>query len=152
MDSRKSVKRWGGIAGLIATGAVAGGILASTVSASADESSTSSTPSTSQSAVDPSQPQRSDEQLLTGDTKTKVEAAVLAKYPGATIERTETDSGGVYESHVVTIDGNHVIVEVGSDFTVTGTDTGGPGGGPGGGHGGRGGAPAGGTTGESGGA
>ena len=52
--------------------------------------------------MDPSQPQRSDEQLLTGDTKAAVEKAVLAAYPGATIERTETDSDGVYESHVVT--------------------------------------------------
>ena len=31
------------------------------------------------------------ETALTGDTKTKVEAAVLAKYPGATIVRTETN-------------------------------------------------------------
>jgi hypothetical protein len=81
--------------------------------------------------VDPSQPQRSDEELLTGDTKTQVEDAVLAEYPGATIERSETDSDGVYESHVVTSDGAHVIVQVGEDFAVTGTDTGGPhGGGP----------------------
>ncbi|MCW2617852.1 MAG: hypothetical protein JWR28_1001, partial [Modestobacter sp.] len=77
---------------------------------------------------DPSQPQRSDEQLLTGDTKTQVEAAVLAKYPGATIERTESDSDGVYESHVVTTDGQHLIVQVGADFAVTGTDSGGHGG------------------------
>ena len=77
--------------------------------------------------MDPSQPQRSDEQLLTGDTKTQVEAAVLAEYPGATIERTETDSDGVYESHVVTGDGEHLIVQVGADFAVTGTDTGGGG-------------------------
>jgi hypothetical protein len=147
VGSKKSWKRWGGAAGLVATGLVAGAVLAGTLSASADETAPA-TGSTSQSAVDPSQPQRSDEQLLTGDTKTKVEAAVLAKYPGATIERTETDSGGVYESHIVTTDGSHVIVEVDADFAVTGTDTGGPGGG---GH--RGGkAPAGGTAGESGGA
>jgi hypothetical protein len=139
-------------AGLVASGVVAGGILAGTLSAGAAGSTTAAAPATdssaSDSAVDPSQPQRPDEKLLTGDTKSKVEKAVLAKYPGATIERTETDSGGVYESHIVTTDGSHVIVEVGADFAVTGTDTGGRGGG---GH--RGGkAPAGGTAGESGGA
>jgi hypothetical protein len=135
MANKKTWGRFGGAAGLIATGAIAGGILAGTLSASADTGTSTSTAaagsssSTSQSAPDPSQPQRSDEKLLTGDTKTKVEAAVTAKYPGATIERTETDSDGVYESHIVTSDGSHVIVQVGSDFAVTGTQSG-PGGGP----------------------
>ena len=59
---------------------------------------------------------------------------MLAEYPCATIVRTETDSGGVYESHIVTADGEHLTVLVGEDFAVTGTDTGG---GPGG-RGGRG--------------
>ena len=128
-------------AGLIASGVVAGGILAGTLSASAADSTTADTSTSAD--VDPSQPQRSDEELLTGDTKSKVEDAVLAKYPDATIERTETDSDGVYESHVVTADGEHVIVQVGEDFTVTGTQTGG--GGPGGHHG-----PDGDTDGDSG--
>jgi hypothetical protein len=121
-------------AGLVASGVVAGGILAGTLSANAADSTTSD-PGTSASdtAVDPSQPQRSDEELLTGDTKSKVEDAVLAKYPDATIERTETDSDGVYESHIVTTDGDHLTVQVGEDFAVTGTQTGGGGHGPHGG-------------------
>jgi hypothetical protein len=124
-------KRYGMAAGLVASGVVAGGILAGTLSASADESTTTGTgPSTSRADVDPSPPQRPDEELLTGDTKSKVEDAVLAQYPDATIERTETDSDGVYESHVVTADGERLIVQVGEDFSVTGTQTGG-GGGPG---------------------
>jgi hypothetical protein len=61
--------------------------------------------------------------VLIGTTRSKVEAAVLAKYPGATIERTETDSDGVYESHITTKDGQHLTVEVNKDFTVTGTET-----------------------------
>ncbi len=127
------LKRWGGAAGLVAVGVVAGGVLAGTLSANADTgTSTATSGSSSSSTVDPSQPQRSDEQLLTGDTKTQVEAAVLAAYPGATIGRTETDSDGVYESHVVTADGEHLIVQVGADFAVTGTDTRGRG--DGGGH------------------
>ena len=108
----------------MAAGLVAGGILASTLSANAATDTTTADNSTTES-VDPSQPQRSDETLLTGDTKASVEKAVLAKYAGATIERTETDSDGVYESHIVTSDGQHVIVEVDKSFAVTGTQTGG---------------------------
>lgn len=62
---------------------------------------------------------------LTGTTATKVKAAALAKYPGATIDRLETDSDGVYEAHVTTKAGDDVIVQVGKAFTVTGTQTGG---------------------------
>ncbi|MCW2849268.1 MAG: hypothetical protein JWR90_3242 [Marmoricola sp.] len=67
----------------------------------------------------------STETALTGTTATKVKAAALAKYPGATIDRLETDSDGVYEAHVTTKAGDEVIVQVGKDFTVTGTQTGG---------------------------
>jgi hypothetical protein len=57
---------------------------------------------------------------LTGDTKTKVEAAVLAKYPGATIVRTETntDSSAPYESHIKTSAGTEFEVTVSKDFAV----------------------------------
>ena len=57
---------------------------------------------------------------LTGDTKDKVEAAVLAKYPGATIVRTETngDSAAPYESHIKTSAGQELEVHVSKDFTV----------------------------------
>jgi hypothetical protein len=131
--SSKPWKRYGAAAGLVATGVVAGAILAGALSASADEATAGADSSTSRSAGDPSRPQRSDEELLTGDTKTQVEEAVLAEYPDATIERTETDSAGVYESHIVTTDGEHLTVQVDEDFSVTGTETGG---GHGRGHGG----------------
>jgi hypothetical protein len=60
------------------------------------------------------------ETALTGDTKSKVEAAVLAKYAGATIERTETngDSAAPYESHIKTSDGKELEVLVSQDFKV----------------------------------
>jgi len=81
--------------------------------------------------VDESKSIRPDEQLLTGDTVNKVRAAALAKYPGATVLRVETDSDGVYEAHLRTSSGERVTVEMGKDFAVTGTETGGPGrGGP----------------------
>jgi hypothetical protein len=57
---------------------------------------------------------------LTGDTKTKVEAAVLAKYPGATIVRSETngDSAAPYEAHIKTGAGTQLEVLVSKDFAV----------------------------------
>ncbi len=61
---------------------------------------------------------------LTGATADKVRAAVLAKYPGATVERLETDSDGVYEAHVTNEAGERLRVQVGKDFAVTGTQTG----------------------------
>ena len=61
-----------------------------------------------------------DETPLTGDTKDKVEAAVKARYPGATIERTETnvDSSAPYESHIRTSGGTELEVHVSKDFAV----------------------------------
>ena len=57
---------------------------------------------------------------MTGDTETRVEAAVRAKYPGATIERTETnrDGSAPYESHIKTSDGKELEVHVSKDFEV----------------------------------
>jgi hypothetical protein len=141
----KKIRTYGSTAGLVAAGLVAGGVLAGSLTANAatTDTSTTSTPAAVSSAApaqptnpnpgDPSKPQRSDETLLTGDTAAKVKAAALAKYPNATIVRVETDSDGVYEAHI-TSGGTPMIVQVGKDFTVTGTQTGGPGGGgPGGG-------------------
>jgi hypothetical protein len=61
-----------------------------------------------------------DETALTGDPKTKVEAAVLAKYAGAKILRTESNNEATapYESHITTSDGKELEVTVSKDFTV----------------------------------
>lgn len=134
-------RAWVKSVALVGGGLVAGGILAGTLTANAatDDESTSA-PSTGQEQTDPgggghrggpggmgdgdpSQPQRSDEELLTGDTATKVTDAVLAEYPDATVQRVETDSEGVYEAHIVTTDDEELIVQVGEDFTVTGTQS-----------------------------
>jgi hypothetical protein len=65
------------------------------------------------------------EQLLTGDTASKVRAAAAAKVPGGTIERVETDAdtGSPYEAHIKKSDGSEVIVYVDASFNVTGTGT-----------------------------
>ena len=127
------IRQHAATAGLLASGLVAGGILAGSLTASAATSATTATtPAAAASSApaaptnpnpgDLSKPQRSDETLLTGDTAAKVRAAALAKYPGATIVRVETDSDGVYEAHIES-GGTPMIVQVGSDFAVTGTET-----------------------------
>ena len=60
------------------------------------------------------------ETALTGDTKDKVEAAVLAEYAGATIVRTETnnDSAAPYEAHIRTSAGKELEVLVSKAFEV----------------------------------
>ena len=117
MDTATTQRRWTGAAGLVAAGAVAGVILAGTLAANAGDA----TPNGAGSST--TQEHRGEEPL-TGITRTQVEKAVLAEYPDATIERTETDSAGVYESHIRSAEGDRLIVQVGSDFSVTGTETG----------------------------
>lgn len=60
------------------------------------------------------------EAALTGETRKKVEAAVLDKYSGATILRTEKNNDGSapYESHIRTSDGKELEVLVSKDFEV----------------------------------
>jgi uncharacterized membrane protein YkoI len=115
--------------GLISAGIVAGGVLAGTMTANAADSTSGSTTTTTA-------PAKPAETALTGDTLAKVKAAVLAKYPGATFDRVETDSDGVYEAHITKADGTHVTVELDKAYAITGEEAG-HGGGPGG-HGGRG--------------
>jgi len=69
--------------------------------------------------------QRSDETLLTGDAKAKVEAAAKAKLSGATIVRVETDADGhaKYEAHVVKADGAPATVYVDASFNVVSVES-----------------------------
>ena len=62
------------------------------------------------------------ETALTGDTLTKVKAAVSAKYPGATFDRVETDNGGVYEAHITTAAGDRIAVGLDQAYAITGTE------------------------------
>jgi hypothetical protein len=62
------------------------------------------------------------EEILTGDNAAKVEAAVKAAQPDATIERMETDAdGATYEAHITQADGTHATVLLDENFTVTET-------------------------------
>jgi uncharacterized membrane protein YkoI len=71
-------------------------------------------------------PQRADETLLSGDTASTVRAAALAKVPGGTIERVETDADGhaKYEAHMTNASGSRVTVYVDADFDVVSVESG----------------------------
>ena len=143
-NERRGWRSWGGKAALAAGGVLVGGVLVGTLTASAAGNNNANqgaygltvpnqrgaygAPNGGQHRgggnPDESKSQRPDEQLLTGDTASKVRGAALAKYPGATIQRVETDSDGVYEAHLTTKDGRRVTVEVDKSFKVTGEEAG----------------------------
>ena len=65
------------------------------------------------------------EELLTGDTATKVRDAALAAVPGGTIQRVENDAEGAkYEAHMTKSDGTMVTVKVDANFKVTSVENG----------------------------
>jgi hypothetical protein len=142
-NERRGWRSWGGKAALAVGGMLVGGVLAGTLAASAAGNNAASQSGGygipgygapgggygrhgggPRGNGDESRSQRPDEHLLTGDTAAKVKAAALAKYPGATVLRVETDSDGVYEAHLTTSGGQRVTVEVDKSFKVTGEETG----------------------------
>lgn len=139
------IKRYLAPAGLVAGGMLAGALLSTSLSASASGTD-SPTPSTT-STASPSASGGDDEKVcrpgggpghrggggsggsgrgerpaeLTGTAATKVKAAVLAKYPGATVERMHADrDGDGYVAHIVTKDGTHLRVTLSEAYAVTG--------------------------------
>jgi len=139
-NERPGWRRWGGKAALAAGGLLVGGVLAGTLTANAANNNNNGTAGQNGTYgaangaygapagprhggnVDESRSQRPDEHLLSGDTASKVRAAALARYPGATVLRVETDSDGVYEAHLQTSAGQRVTVEVDKSFKVTGEE------------------------------
>jgi hypothetical protein len=134
-------------AALVGTTLVGGAIGASLIGSAGAQTSTTTQnpqPTPSQNAPAPppdGQPSRGPhqangvtEQPLTGDTKTKAEAAAKAAVPDATVMRSETDAeGAAYEVHMQKSDGSCVTVKEDKDFKVTSVENGpmGHGGGPG---------------------
>jgi hypothetical protein len=123
-DEDRGWRRWAGKAALLA-GTLTANAANTTTTTGAAGSYAATAPGAPQPgrSVDESKSQRPDEHLLSGETASKVRAAALAKYPGATVLRVETDSDGVYEAHLVTTSGQRVTVEVGKDFKVTGLES-----------------------------
>jgi hypothetical protein len=105
---------------------IAGGTYGIASAASGSSSSSSSNAATPSAAS--SQPwggQRSDETLLTGDAESQVRAAALAKVPGGTIIRVETDADGhaAYEAHMTKSDGTPVTVYVDKSYNVVSVES-----------------------------
>ncbi len=115
-------------AGAVALGVALGSYGVASAASGSGSTTTTTTPSAAQTAprtapAGPGAPQgwgaqRSDETLLTGDTAAKVKAIALAKVPGATVVRVETDADGhaAYEAHLTQSDGSLVTVYVDKDL------------------------------------
>ena len=129
MDSH--IRRWS-LERTIVVGAIALGVAAGSygvASAASGSSSSSSSPAAAApGARQPWGPQRSDETPLTGDTAAKVRELALAKVPGGTIVRVETDADGnaAYEAHMVRSDGSPVTVYVSKQLEVVSVQSGMP--------------------------
>jgi hypothetical protein len=126
-------KRWRSLERTVAVTAIAVGVAAGSYgvasAASRSGSSSATRPVAAPSARQPWGHQRSDETLLTGDTAAKVRQLALAKVPGATIVRVETDADGnaAYEAHMVKADGTPATVYVSKALEVVSVQTGMPG-------------------------
>jgi hypothetical protein len=123
--------------GLLAAGAI--GALAfggSTLASAATGSSGNDQGATTQNAApsarpDPTTPgghvgaNGKTEQALSAAVAAKVKAAAVAKVPGGTVERVETDvdHGSPYEAHVRKADGTELEVLVNESFEVTAVNT-----------------------------
>jgi uncharacterized membrane protein YkoI len=99
------------------------------IAGAAQGNGSSGNSSSGQAGAQPSRdlpPQRSDEQLLTGDTAAKVRQAALAAVSGGTIERVETDADGnaAYEAHMRKADGSRITVYVNKSFDVVSIEPG----------------------------
>lgn len=108
------------------------GALALGGSALANAASSTSSSGSSSTATRPQPPagphvgaNGKQEQALSGDTAAKVKAAALAKVPGGSVERVETDvdHGSPYEAHVRKADGTELEVLVDKDFQGTAVNT-----------------------------
>ena len=127
MDSHR---RWS-LERTVVVGAIALGVAAGSygvASAASGSGSSSSGSAAAPSAHQPWGPQRSDETPLTGDTAAKVRELALAKVPGGTIVRVETDADGnaAYEAHMVRSDGSPVTVYVSKQLEVVSVQSGMP--------------------------
>ena len=104
------------ILGAFCAAAVGGSALAG---AATKTTTTPSGSSSSSSSARPTPPN-----VLTGDTADKVKAAALAKVPGATVIRVQSEgpsgsSASAHHAHVRKSDGTEVVVLVNKDFEAT---------------------------------
>ena len=135
MDTQKG--RWSPVR-VVAFAAIAVGVMAGSYGIASAASGSGSGSGSNESPAPPSGApstqsqwghQRRDETLLTGDTAAKVRELALAKVPGGTVIRVESDADGnaAYEAHMVRADGTPVTVYVNNQFEVVSVESGMPG-------------------------
>ncbi|WP_448641691.1 hypothetical protein [Geodermatophilus sp. URMC 63] len=56
----------------------------------------------------------------TAEAAVAVGATAVAALPGAVIERLEVDGSGLFEAHLLSADGQVVVVQIDADLTVVG--------------------------------
>ncbi len=117
------------VSALAVGAAIAGGALGASVVGTAGAQTSSSGSGSTATAPDPSQGGHTangiTEELLTGDTATKVTDAAKAAVADATVDRVETDAeGATYEAHMTKSDGSKVTVKVNADFSVASVEDG----------------------------
>lgn len=119
------------VGGLAAVGAVAVvGAIAYGVPALASAASSSPSPSPRSASAPDLRSHLNAETELSGATAAKVKAAVLAKLPGATVERMSAEdvragTGAAYEAHVRRSDGSPAEVLLDKSYRVTAVRSGG---------------------------
>ena len=137
MTTSQKVRRT--MAGAAALGALAlGGSTLADAATGGNGNSSSSSSTTTQQTAPAARPQRDPtvpgghrgangqvEKALPAAVAAKVKAAALAKVPGGTLERVETDvdHGSPYEAHIRKSDGTELEVLVNKDFQVTAVNT-----------------------------
>jgi hypothetical protein len=116
------------VVGAIAFGVAAGSYGIASAANGSGSSRSSGSAAAVPSAAHPWGPQRSDETPLSGDTAAKVRELALAKVPGGTIVRVETDADGnaAYEAHMIRSDGSPVTVYVSKQLEVVSVQSGMP--------------------------
>jgi len=118
-----SIKKAGTGVALVAAFALGGAAVAGAVQSNSNSPAAATGTTAQQGNGRGDRPQ---ETALTGDTAAKVRAAALAKAPGGTVERVETDGEGnaAYEAHITKADGSRITVYVDKQFNVVKVDEG----------------------------
>jgi hypothetical protein len=105
----------------IAAGSLGVAAVAGLGVASAQDGSTTTTPPAAAAAAPESGRKAGRGTPVDAATQAKIDAAVTAALPGATVQRAEANSDGTYHAHVTQGDGTKVRVTLDAALAVTGT-------------------------------